>query len=148
MFQFTADFRHTQIKQERTMAYVKKKKKKKPNDNRSFERIKKTLDIQIYKKISSDLNDAVLLTGIVTVDMSASGILLRSNSLIEPGTELLIHFLESESLPSFKAESKVIRVDLNHDNQHYDVGVHFTRIDNEMLLKLDDYLTSSSPNNY
>ncbi len=130
------------------MTYIKKKKKKKSNDNRSFQRVRKDLDIQIFKKNSSGLNDKVLLTDIVTIDISASGILFKSGSLIEPGTELLIHFLESESLPSFEANTKVIRVELNPDKHNYDVGIQFTNLDNELLFKLDDYLTSSSQDNY
>jgi|GEM_PF-6206643 len=107
------------------------------DERRKYKRVKNQYEVKI--KISKDNKHD---TG-KSVNMSACGVLIKSNKPFDVGALINARFINPESKDIFESTAKVIRVEMNADNKTYDIGIEFIDLNDEEEKNLNHFLLSS-----
>jgi len=114
--------------------------KKKKVERRKYRRVKSDFDIKIDTAIDvMEISNYSFKTG-KSIDISASGVLFRYNKLVELGTIIKVTFLIPNSFEFFEGKAKVVRTEINPDNETYDIGIEFADLNNNDADELNYYV--------
>jgi len=114
--------------------------KKKKVERRKYRRVKSDFDIKIDTAIDvTEISNYSFKTG-KSIDISASGVLFRYNKLVELGTIIKVTFLIPNSFEFFEGKAKVVRTEINPDNETYDIGIEFADLNNNDADELNYYV--------
>ncbi len=114
--------------------------KKKKVERRKYRRVKSDFDIKIDTAIDvMEIRNYSVTTG-KSIDISATGVLFRSKKLVELGTIIKITFLIPNSFEFFEDKAKVVRTEINPDNETYDIGIEFADLNNNDADELNYYV--------
>ena len=112
-------------------------------EKRQYVRIYNEFDVKISNEKSEDLFEDVNINKIKSINISANGILIKTDEKFEINTKLKIKFLKPDTFEFFTTAAEVVRMSENDDNT-YSVGIKFVDISKEDLDKLNYYITLKS----
>lgn len=106
-------------------------------ERRKYKRIKKDFKVCIIEKQKNRINIINLRKA---DNVSACGVLIEYEESVDVDTIIKIQFLDHNSFVFFESEARVVRVELNPDNQTYNIGIEFINMSKEDTKKLSNYL--------
>ncbi len=108
-------------------------------ERRRYQRVKSDFNIRIQGE--PDRNDTVGAKVSISVNVSATGVLLKSDIPLPLGSIHNVQFLKPRSFDFFEGKARVVRVEVNPDNKTYEIGIEFLNLNADELKKLNFYLT-------
>jgi c-di-GMP-binding flagellar brake protein YcgR len=110
-------------------------------ERRKYRRVKSSFNVKVNTDMDvKDVGTYSLKIG-KSIDISASGVLFRYDQLIGLGTIVRVTFLKPNSFEFFQGTAKVVRTEINPDNETYDIGIVFIGVDKGDVEDLNYYLT-------
>jgi c-di-GMP-binding flagellar brake protein YcgR len=106
-------------------------------ERRRYKRIKKDFKVCIIEKQENKIN----IINLKNADnVSACGILIDYEDPVDVDALIKIQFLDENSFVFFESKARVVRVEINTDNQTYNIGIEFTDMSKEKIKKLEKCL--------
>ncbi|MBN2531589.1 MAG: PilZ domain-containing protein [Spirochaetales bacterium] len=106
-------------------------------ERRRYKRVKKDFKVCLIEKQENKINIINLKKA---QNVSACGILVDYEESVNVNTIIKIQFLDQNSFVFFESEARVIRVEINPDNQTYSIGIEFINMNKKDRKKLKRYL--------
>ena len=110
-------------------------------ERRKYKRVKKEIDVRII--LESDTINLDSVKKVRSKDIGAGGILLQYNNALDLEALVDVSFLKPNSFDFFQGRARVVRVEINPDNETYEVGVEFLDLTDSDMERLNYYLTLS-----
>ncbi len=109
------------------------------------------LENRRYNRLNSDFNVRILYvdekTGLGDIDtaksknVSATGVLISSPTPYSVGSVINAKFMKPNSLDFFEGNARVVRVEIDAEEEGYDIGIQFLDITIADEKKLQYYLS-------
>jgi hypothetical protein len=110
---------------------------------RKYTRINNELSVRVVQVDPSPGSEYLEINASKSINVSANGLLIYTNTRLAVGTTLHIIFMKPNTIDFFKGSGKVVRVEEDHDRT-YKVAIKFIDLSPDDVRTLDYYVKLSA----